>query len=248
MTHLAQVSVCLATHDGAEYVVEQVSSILAQLGPDDELIVVDDASADDTVAILRVLGDARLRIETNPRNLGYVKTFERALSLASGEHIFLTDQDDVWPPGRVKVMQEALLRAAVVAGNVAVLGGPDHLSSPYGAANWVLNGDPSARPLPWLLRLAASNAPYFGSAMAVRADVLRVALPFPDSVRELHDAWLALLGLSARSIVHLPDRVVLRRVHGGNASGTRRAWRLVLRGRVSFLRMCWDARQRVRGL
>ena len=248
MTAIAPVSVCLATHDGADFVADQVRSILAQLDESDEVVVVDDASTDETVAVLRDLGDARLRITENPCNLGYVRTFERALGLAGGEHVFLSDQDDVWPRDRVRVMQEALLHSAVVAGNVAILGGPDHLRSPFGATRWVLDGDPSRHPLPWLLRLAASNAPYFGSAMAVRADLLRVALPFPDSVQELHDAWLALLGLHTGSITHLPDRVVLRRLHAGNASGRRRAWPDVIRGRVLFLRMWRDARRRTRAL
>lgn len=248
MTALASVSVCMATYNGAAYVREQLESILPQLGSEDEVVVVDDASTDDTVEVVKAIGDHRVRLVGNARNLGYVRTFERALSLAEGDHVFLSDQDDMWPGGRVRVMQEALGDAMVVAGNIAVLGGPAHISSPFGGRPWLLTGGPTPRPLPWLLRLAASEAPYFGSAMAVRRDLLGIALPFPDSVQELHDAWLALLGLSARSMAHVPDRVVLRRLHGANASGTRRPWPTVLRGRLLFLKMWRDARCRTRGL
>ena len=246
MTELPRLSVCMATYNGRQYVVEQVWSILGQLGDTDELVIVDDASRDETPALIRGIGDTRITLVEGKVNLGYVKAFERALTLSRGQFIFLADQDDVWPEDRVRLMSEALEHSCVVAGNVAILGGSPRITSPFGSQDWRLDGDPSIHPWGWIFRLAMSNAPYFGSAMAVRRDLLDIALPFPASVRELHDAWLALVGLSLRSITHLPDRVVLRREHGANASGTRRAWPAVLRGRWWFLRMLIDARRRAR--
>jgi glycosyltransferase involved in cell wall biosynthesis len=248
MTEIAPVSVCMATFNGARFVVTQIESILAQIDELDELIIVDDASTDGTLSLLRALDDPRIRVTGNAENLGYVRTFEKALSQAKGQHIFLADQDDVWPPGRVHRMQLGLRHASLVAGNIAVLEGPPRIKSPFGARDWKLNGDPARHPLPWLVRLAMSNAPYFGSAMAVDSDLLELALPFPPSVQELHDGWLALLGLMSRSIKHVPDRVVLRRLHDTNTSGRRRHWRAVARGRILFVRMCWDARHRARRL
>jgi len=88
-----RVSVCLAAHDGAEYVGEQVRSILDQLGPTDELVVVDDASTDDTVSIVQSLGDARVTVHRSDANVGSVRTFERALGLARGAYLLLADQE-----------------------------------------------------------------------------------------------------------------------------------------------------------
>jgi hypothetical protein len=88
--------------------------------------------------------------------------------------------------------------------------------------------------------------PYFGSAMAMRREALDLALPFPSSVRELHDAWIALIGLASRSMVHVDDRVVLRRLHESNASGRRRSLGLVLKGRIYFIQMTLDAWTRAR--
>src|SRR6476619_5168785 len=90
-------SVCMATYHGARFVAEQIESILHQLGDQDELVVVDDASQDATVDIVsKYAADPRVRLERNPDNLGYVRTFYKALRLARGDYLFLADQDDVW--------------------------------------------------------------------------------------------------------------------------------------------------------
>ncbi|MCW2765080.1 MAG: glycosyl transferase family 2 [Nocardioides sp.] len=236
----------MAAHNGALFIRDQIDSILAEIGPDDELIIVDDASTDGTIAVIRAIPDARLRVVARDQNIGYAATFEEALSLAKGDHVFLADQDDVWPSGRVDVMQRALADHAVVAGNVAILDGPDHLRSPFGAHDWRLSGGQVVHPWATVLGLALSNVPYFGSAMAVRRDFLKLALPFPASARELHDGWLALLGLMAGSMVHVEDRVVRRRVHGGNTTGKPRAPHRILVARILFLRMCVTSWRRVR--
>ena len=56
------VSVCMATYNGEKYIKEQVDSILAQLGPDDEIIVSDDGSKDKTIDILLSYNDDRIKI------------------------------------------------------------------------------------------------------------------------------------------------------------------------------------------
>ncbi|HOF62870.1 MAG TPA: glycosyltransferase [Dermatophilaceae bacterium] len=98
------ISVCLATYNGQRYLDEQLRSILDQLGPDDEVIISDDASTDDTLSVARAARDRRVRILDLTDRVGYSKNFERAVSAATGEIIFLSDQDDVWLPGKVERM------------------------------------------------------------------------------------------------------------------------------------------------
>ncbi|NKF33592.1 glycosyltransferase, partial [Pseudomonas sp. BGM005] len=83
------VSVCMATYNGSRYVAKQLASILAQLGAGDEVVVVDDASADSTVEIVQDIGDPRIVVYRNERNLGYVRSFERAISLSTADVIVL---------------------------------------------------------------------------------------------------------------------------------------------------------------
>src|SRR5687767_8891539 len=103
----ARVSVCMATFNGARFVEAQVESILRELRPDDELVVSDDGSSDATLDKVRRFSDARVRILAAGR-LGVAPNFEHALRHARGDCIFLSDQDDVWLPGKVELMCKAL--------------------------------------------------------------------------------------------------------------------------------------------
>ena len=116
------VSVAMATYNGSAHVAEQLASILEQLGPRDEVVVVDDASTDDTLAVLRSFEDPRLRVVESPVNRGYVRAFESALAEVRGEIVLLADQDDVWLPGRVELLARALVDHQVAASNLVVLG------------------------------------------------------------------------------------------------------------------------------
>ena len=239
------VSVCLATYNGARYVEEQLRSILDQLDARDEVIVVDDASTDDTREVVQSVRDPRVRLHVHSVNRGYAAAFESALRRATGTHVMLSDQDDVWPAGRLVRMRQALETASVVVGNVRVLDTEAPLRGPFGQREWRLPEHPTHR-LRVLASLAVSNVPYYGSAMGMRADFLPVVLPYPPSARELPDAWIAINALLRTSIAHLDDDVVLRRVHEGNTSGTVRSPGAVLRGRLLFLAMVREALRRRR--
>src|SRR4051812_43134771 len=101
-------SVCMATYQGEQYVERQLRSILDEIGPDDEVIVVDDCSRDRTVERIEDLADPRIVVHRNPVNRREVYSFGKAIELAKGEVVFLADQDDVWLPGRVSLMATRL--------------------------------------------------------------------------------------------------------------------------------------------
>ena len=97
------ISVCIATYNGSRFIDRQLRSILCQLGPDDEVVVSDDGSADDTLSIIRQFGDSRIRIIDGPHRHSPIWNFEKAMQAAKGDYIFLSDQDDEWLPSKVKV-------------------------------------------------------------------------------------------------------------------------------------------------
>jgi cellulose synthase/poly-beta-1,6-N-acetylglucosamine synthase-like glycosyltransferase len=238
-----RVSVCLASHDGEAWIGEQVRSILEQLGPDDELVVVDDASTDATVAVLEGFDDVRISLSHNDVNLGSVRTFERALELARGAYLLLSDQDDLWVPGRVDAMVAALQEDAVVATSVAVLG-------EAGPPRWPLRAADSHRFIPNLLAVLVGVRWYFGCAMGVRRGLLSAVLPFPPWLTESHDLWLGIVGNTHGQMRHLETPSVQRRLHGANQ--TPLGWRslpAVLRARLMLGRCVVEAgHRRRRGL
>ncbi|UZN01906.1 glycosyltransferase [Cellulomonas sp. S1-8] len=244
-----RVSVCMATFRGARWVEEQIASILAELGPDDELVVVDDASDDATPQVLARVDDPRVRIVLQHENRGYVRTFESALRAARGDVLLLADQDDVWVPGRLARMVDDLAVGDVVATNLATLGGPDAIPGPYGQSSWRLRGKVGGRRVRDVLGVLAGNRPYFGCAMGVRRGALDTLLPFPPFLVESHDLWIALYGNLTGTMVHDEAVSVLRRYHDDNTSPARpRGVRAALGSRLLLLRCLVELRRRGRAL
>lgn len=97
------VSLVMATFNGEKYLREQLNSIVNQTLVPDEIIVVDDCSTDNTLSVLSEFkGKCNLKIYTNDTNKGVNTNFERAISLASGDYICISDQDDVWFPEKIE--------------------------------------------------------------------------------------------------------------------------------------------------
>lgn len=242
-----RVSVCMATYNGAKYIEEQLGSILAQLRPDDEVVIVDDASRDETVALIRALHDPRIILHLHAENRGYVRTFEDALSHASADVILLSDQDDVWAPGRRDALVAATDHSAVVASNLDLHGSGAPLPHPLTRRPWLLKSRTSTQRSRNLLRVLGGVSPYFGCAMAVRRDFVARIMPFPPFLFESHDLWIALAAIDAREMLHLERVTVHRRLHDSNASPSRpRGVRSVLRARVMLVQSWREAGRRRR--
>src|SRR5215510_9347897 len=105
-----KVSIALCTYNGAKYLPQLLDSYLAQSRLPDEVVVCDDRSQDETVAILdgfAARAPFSMRLLVNDQNIGSTKNFEKAISLCSGDIIFLSDQDDVWAPSKIEEMVRA---------------------------------------------------------------------------------------------------------------------------------------------
>lgn len=100
-------SVIIPVRNGATFIAEAVTSALAQLDAHDEIIVVDDASTDNTLAVLAGIGDPRLK-QTSCRGLGVSAARNVGLAAANGEYICFLDHDDMWPAARHAVMSAVL--------------------------------------------------------------------------------------------------------------------------------------------
>jgi glycosyltransferase involved in cell wall biosynthesis len=222
----------MATYNGERYVREQLDSILEQLGSDDEVVVVDDASSDGTVEVIEQLGDARVTVVRHAENRGYVSSFEEAIFRANGEYLFLSDQDDIWIPGRVDSMVKALGSARLVVGNPVHFGGE---VTPF--LRLRLRSSDSNHRVRNILGIIVGYRLHWGSAMAIRSDFKRLVLPFPAGTVESHDQWLALAANVAGDARYLDDDVVLHRLHSANVTpGGIRGIRAIVRARVQFLK------------
>lgn len=224
-----RVSVCMATHNGAPYIEKQLRSILTQTRSPDEIVIVDDASSDDTLLIIRRLADARTRIFEQKERRGIAASFASAIAKSTGDVIFLADQDDLWRQEKIDTILPCLASdSSVVVHDAAVIGPDDDLIFPS------LFAARASRP--GIVRNVVSNS-YTGCCMAFRKSVLPHAWPIPNVRGVGHDQWIGLTAeLAGLSVVFLPQSLISFRRHGGNASSlTRRPWGTILLDRFGLL-------------
>lgn len=105
---MSTVSIAMCTYNGAGFLQQQLDSLATQTRRPDEIIICDDCSQDQSVEIAQNFAnqhpDITIRVIQNPQNLGYVKNFEKAISLCTQDIIFLCDQDDLWQPEKIENM------------------------------------------------------------------------------------------------------------------------------------------------
>ena len=205
-----KVSVCLATYNGQKYIKEQLVSIVSQLSADDEVIVSDDGSTDDTLAIIAGFDDKRIRVVHNQSEHGYTPNFENALKHASGDIVVLSDQDDVWMPNKLSIIKKDLAQADMVVSDAEVVDGNLNVIS---ESLWSLS---SPYHTFWgnIFRFS-----YLGCCMAFRRPVLEVALPFPSRhLMATHDNWLFLVGKSCFKVCFEKEPLIKYRRHKQNTS------------------------------
>lgn len=241
-----RISVCIATYNGESYVEEQMRSILAQLGSEDELILSDDSSKDRTLEIVRGLSDPRVRVLAEGPNVGHVRNFERALKAASGDVIFLSDQDDVWLPDKVRDVMAVFIshpEAQMVHHALSTMDEQGRTLNPL----W--NHVPEGASGGWFFLLAQClRCSMFGCAMAIRRELLEVLLPFPAAAYA-HDHWLTVAaGMGAVEGIQQLNRPLVRyRQHRNNVTPRHGlSWRRRLSVRLDMLRMIATACARVR--
>lgn len=177
------ISVCMATYNGEKYISEQLKSILIQLAPDDEIIISDDSSTDNTLNIVRELNDRRIIIFPNQTFKNPIRNFENALSKAKGDLIFLSDQDDIWVEGKVNVVKKAMQTYDVVVTDHSIIDENNKvILESYFSKVQSRSG---------ILHNLKKNT-YYGCCMAFKKGVLAYALPFPKDI-PMHDIWLGFI-------------------------------------------------------
>ncbi len=197
------ISVCVATYNGHLYIKRQIDSIISQIGDNDEIVISDDNSSDDTVAILRLYNDPRIKI-FNGNFHSPVLNFENALKHAVGDYIFLADQDDKWLAGRVQEALELHKNGFdfVVANVVNVF--PNGLKEPR-------NINPIKRS--FICNLIKPRI--IGCTLSFNRKVLDYVLPFPKGIA-MHDIWIGLLAMKKFKCGYINNPVIEYNRHSGS--------------------------------
>ena len=206
------ISVCIATFNGAEYIEEQILSILDQLSKKDEIILVDDCSTDSTLKIIKRINDSRIKIYENKYNLGVASTFGRAMILAKGDIIFTADQDDIWYPNKVKsivnLFNKDIFVTLVITDTNIIDGNNKVMAESYFKKRGGFKVG--------LISNLIKNK-YLGCTMAFKPEMRRFILPFPDKIPS-HDMWIGLMNSIYGEIRFIDIPLVGYRRHNANVS------------------------------
>ena len=208
------VSVVMCTYNGGRFLAEQLESICGQTYDKLQIIVVDDASTDNSYEIVKHYAEKDKRIQPyqNNNNLGFNLNFNKACRLASGDFIAIADQDDIWELTKI---EKLLAKINQDPGTLLV-----HCIS----ARFEKSGKFRLKSHKLVNYLAGKDVRNFflsnyisGHNILLRRSLLEKSLPFPGNV--YYDWWLAAIASCNGKIETVPEILVWHRMHDSNATG-----------------------------
>ncbi len=219
------IEVALTTYNSRPYLPALLDSLFAQTRQDFRLVVADDASTDDTAAIVAAYAERHpgrivlLRAD-GPRR-GVIANFDRVLAHATSDYVFLCDHDDVWLPHKIERSMEAMhtLEAENEPGvpllvhTDLVVTGP-HLEVINDSLIDYSGIDPQRNDP---VRLLLANV-VTGCTTVINRSLCLRARPIPPDAM-MHDHWLALVAATTGALGFVDEPTILYRQHGGNAIG-----------------------------
>jgi glycosyltransferase involved in cell wall biosynthesis len=197
MTRL-NISIAMCTYNGEKFLWEQLDSIARQTRLPDELIICDDNSADRTLQIIDAFAASAsfpVKLFRNKVNIGSTKNFEQVIRLCEGSIIVLADQDDVWHPDKLKVLEQLFLNSeetGAVFSNARVV---SESLVPMGYTLWDTRGFKSKQKKRFktgnALEVLLKHNVVTGATLTFRSTLRDLILPIPGEW--VHDAWIAIL-------------------------------------------------------
>jgi glycosyltransferase involved in cell wall biosynthesis len=214
---IPKISVAMAAYNGARWLGAQLDSIVQQSFPVHEIMIVDDGSTDGSVELINQYRQKypHIQLYVNSCNLGSSKSFERAISLTTGQIIFLADQDDIWLSEKVARHMHRHAKhpeSFLIFSDLELI---DENERPIAIS--------SKKPaLPSTHRdfvaLLLRQNMIGGLVSSFDSRLKEYILPFPE--HDLwHDYWIAVMAACLAEVVHIPERLVKYRIHQSNQLG-----------------------------
>lgn len=215
------ISVAMATYNGEKYIKEQLESILKQLNEDDEIIISDDGSTDNTINIIKSFEDKRIKIFDGPRN-GVKQNFANAIYNCTGKYIFLSDQDDIWCDNKVNIILKNFEKEkcmCIVHDCIVFDSSNDDVI--YDSFYKYRNSGSG------IIKNIWKNT-YIGCCMTIDARMKNTILPIPNDI-EMHDQWIGLLCEKEGKSLFINDKLINYRRHNDNVTNMKHysVWRMI---------------------
>lgn len=223
-----KISIAMCTYNGERYLRDQLASIAGQTRPPDELVICDDQSADTSREIIATFAASvsfPVRLYVNERNIGSTKNFERAIQLCEGEIIALADQDDVWLPEKLQLIEDRFQLnpdLGLVFTDADVV---DEALQPLGYRLWdsVGFGNTQRRLVRTgrVLDVLLPGWTVTGATMAFRSGFKNLVLDIPTNLALIHDGWIALMIASVAEVSFIDKPLIKYRQHSRQQIGVK---------------------------
>ncbi len=222
-------SVALCTHNGEQFLPEQLHSLARQTTLPYELVVLDDASTDDTISILedfRRKAPFPVRIERSAQNKGWIPSFFAVIGRCQGDLVATCDQDDVWSPVKIERCTAWFDRHRDLALLVHSAQVVDAQARPTGVRLPEFRRSrlhPAHRVPLWFLHegFALVFPTWLRDAVGIDDLPPGFGISTELGTHTEHDYWACLVAPAAGPVVTLADDLVQHRRHGANASHPR---------------------------
>lgn len=207
-----KLSIALATYNGEAYLQEQLDSLLAQTVQPDEVVISDDRSTDRTIDIAKEFQKRApfdVIVHQNEQQKGFIMNFDKALSLTSGDLVFLCDQDDVWFEHKLETIRDTAIKHPEysVYMNDALLTDGQLNRTNLTVQQQILG---LGRPLTQFIT---------GCCAAIRRNHLNRMMPIPKDYPS-HDGWIINHADALEEKKVIPKVLQLYRRHGSNTSNS----------------------------
>lgn len=211
---MSEVSIAMATYNGAKYIREQLDSLYSQTKVPDEIVVCDDGSKDGTADILEEYHQKfGLKYYVNESNLGVNKNFEKAIRLCTKPYVAICDQDDVWFPRKIEVLLQKMME--VENGQPCAVSSKTTLfAGTLDKFNYVQVEKDSVGAAATLLR--AGNVQ--GCTLMLNRRMIDVLKPFPASYKDvmMYDGYISFVAATCGIKYNIGQTLMAYRHHDSN--------------------------------
>jgi len=219
----------MATYNGENYLFDQLSSIVDQLTENDELVISDDGSSDETLVIInRFLGN-NVRLVKNRHRKGPVLNFQNGLGYAKGDVVVLADQDDVWCLNRLDIIRNHFI-SSISRFDLLVLDSQvvdKDLVQVHESVFGLLKAGPG------ILKNLYKNT-YIGCHLAFKKELLNAILPLPNRI-PMHDVWIGIVSEILGDVTFKPGATMKFRRSGNNFTQKNNNWFVRIRWRWNLV-------------
>ena len=218
-----KLSVVICTYNGATYIADKLKSILNQTRHIDEIVVSDDGSTDNTIETVKNVFKEECfdnyRIIINKPGKGVANNFLSALKIATGEYVFLCDQDDIWDKEKVDIFEQYIKSNHGMAyfsdGDLIDSDGNKLSGTLWEAIPFSLTMLKNQN----IFSLMLNRSIVTGSAMAVSRELIAQCKLNCIPEGWIHDDFLGFIAATENSIYPIDKRLYCYRQHGNNIVG-----------------------------